>query len=370
MALKGGHSQKGVDDGGEQAGDDQHREPFGGLHIYPLGAVFGRRPTAAAESAVQFVRKEFVVGQKKMSLRSRRRLSMCSDEVPLIPKAKRRASAWVDRAGAVCGAFALTAAVLWLRPSAAGRRPTALEQPTRLLELQEQARAQRLASSVCPEFQTIYIESLPPPATLPAPWEDAAVKPRHWTPGHNWSNHSANPCPASRYCAPDVSYVHAAVGQQQSRIRDSICNFENMTDVFGGAWTTYSVSGDMRRTPPLVKPEITDDGTWRRQGGRAEWKGAGGQPESGWEEEAEKAPKRAMRPYSSNPGKDFRERYNAWLAKWDKSLRYVDPTHTDNREGNFHEFAGEQSEWEDRRKHNDWWRGYGCDTKGCGEVSR
>jgi len=295
---------------------------------------------------------------------------MCSDEVPLIPKAKRRASAWVDRAGAVCGAFALTAAVLWLRPSAAGRRPTALEQPTRLLELQEQARAQRLASSVCPEFQTIYIESLPPPATLPAPWEDAAVKPRHWTPGHNWSNHSANPCPASRYCAPDVSYVHAAVGQQQSRIRDSICNFENMTDVFGGAWTTYSVSGDMRRTPPLVKPEITDDGTWRRQGGRGEWKGAGGQPESGWEEEAEKAPKRAMRPYSSNPGKDFRERYNAWLAKWDKSLRYVDPTHTDNREGNFHEFAGEQSEWEDRRKHNDWWRGYGCDTKGCGEVSR
>ena len=45
----------------------------------------------------------------------------------------------------------------------------------------------------------------------------------------------------------------------------------------------------------------------------------------------------------------------------------MDPTHTDTREGSFAEFAQDQQKWEDRAKYNDWWRGYGCDTKGCGE---
>ena len=205
---------------------------------------------------------------------------------------------------------------------------------------------------------------------------DAAVKPRTWTAGRGRNDpddpcpdpHYCNPCPDSRYCAPNVSYVHAPLGQEQASIRDEFCHHVNVTNVFGGAWTSFSVSGDARRTAPLVKPEIEDDGTWRRQGEQGEWRGAGGQAESGWEEQGEEGTPMAPRPASDDPGEDYRTRYNEWLDEWDRKLRYMDPTHTDDREGTTGEFAAEQAEWEAKRLHWDWWRGFGCDTKGCGEY--
>lgn len=144
---------------------------------------------------------------------------------------------WIDSAALAFGAVALVATLVWV-----GQASTT--QPALLVELR---RAQALDSSVCPEFQNIYVESLPePPKRLDSAWKDAAVKPRTWV----------EPCPYSRYCASNVSYVHSPVGQDQASIRDSFCDFQNMTDVFGGAWTTYAISGDMRRTPPLVKPLV------------------------------------------------------------------------------------------------------------------
>ena len=143
-----------------------------------------------------------------------------------------------------------------------------------------------LADSICFDFQKRYIESLPAPPGLQAPWKDARVMPRHWI---DQVHRLGDPfkegvevevrerCPESRYCAPNVSYAHVPVGQAQSRIRDSYCDFVNETDVFGGYYNTFAAQGDMRSTPPLVKPEVNETGTWRRQHARREWHGAGGQ---------------------------------------------------------------------------------------------
>ena len=320
-----------------------------------------------------------------------------SERSPLRAGDGRRAAVWIDRASALVAGVALTGSLLYAcSAGGAGRVPAALLQRQRERGRDEGGRGRErgrraaLADSICFDFQNRYIESLPaPPARLQAPWKDARVMPRHWIDqvhrvgdpfGEGVEVEVRERCPDSRYCAPNVSYAHAPVGQAQSRIRDDFCNFVNQTDVFGGYYNTFAAEGDMRRAPPLVKPAVNETGTWRRQRDGREWHGAGGQVDSrwyeaspgvfassNWEEEAEEAPRRAERPASDNPGADYRARYNDWLAQWDKKLRYVDPTHTDKREGNFHEFADDQRKWEEKAEYNDWWRGYGCDTKGCGE---
>ena len=194
--------------------------------------------------------------------------------------------AWIDRMETLCGLVVLACLCVWMHAAASARRPVSLLQMRHELQLLDQQATWNGRSwnwrgrrepyddllygpeTVCPEYNNIYVESLPAPPLFAAPWNNARVYPRHWI---DRVHHLGDPFdegvevevrerrPDS--CAPNVSYAHTPVGQAQSRIRDSHCNFINLTVVFGGYHTTYAISGDARRTPPLVKPDIEDDVT-------------------------------------------------------------------------------------------------------------